>query len=68
MKWLESPNADEHVLCDERGRQTGYRVRRDPVSGIYRGFCGEKCIAHQLSIYKAKAICQREYSKRESAA
>ncbi len=61
MQWM-STNADEHVLCDPSGRTTEYRIRRDPISGLYRAYDGQRRILERPSIYPCRRECETRYA------
>ena len=60
MRWV-STTADEHVLCDDRGGITEYRVRRDPVNGLYAAIDGELVVMQRLSLAPCQHACMQRY-------
>lgn len=61
MNWIAT-NADEHVLCDAKGSPTEYRVRRDPMNGLYRAYDGDLRILERLSLQPCKVACEEKYT------
>lgn len=66
MKW-ESPNADEHVLCDAKGSPTEYRVRRDPVTGLYIARDGELRLMMRLALRPCQEACEEKYQRERAS-
>lgn len=62
MKWLTAPNSDEHVLCDDAGVPSEYRVRRDPVTCVYRAYDGARRVHESLAIYPCQRECEALYA------
>ncbi len=62
MKWLNAPNSDEHVLCDDSGRRTGFRITQDPHTAIYYPhYIDTKYLDEgRMAIYPVKRWCEAE--------
>lgn len=67
MRWISS-NADEHVLVDDRGRVTGFKITRDPVTCLYTGAHSGKKLMTRLAIYPVQRHCEEAFKNQQAAA